>query len=117
MQYCELGNIYATDLPRREAWLKISSCELQFNPEIMTLNELGIVIAMGTAFPVAVRDGHHRLSRLLQMFGPQQVVAYEPVAKNPDAVDEDVEINAQCGIETINDFLAMCLLQKFIGGK
>lgn len=117
MQYKEIGSFLATDLPRRDAWNKTTDISQEFNPNSMTLNDLGIVIGEGTIFSAVVREGHHRLSKLLQIFGPQQLVAYNPVEKNPDVLDRDVEINAQCGVETISDFLALCLLQNFIGDE
>jgi hypothetical protein len=117
MQYAEIGSFFATDLPRRDAWNRATDISQKFNPDSMTLNDLGIVIGAGTIFSAVVREGHHRLSRLLQVFGPQQLVAYNPVVKNPDDMDRDVEINAQCGVATISDFLALCLLQNFIGDE
>lgn len=114
MHECKLGALYTTDLPRQSSWTKTDGIATQFSPETMTLNELGIIITAGQEFPQVVRDGHHRVSRLLEHFGADTVVRFEPVFSNAQETDIAVEINAACGVTTLSDFLLCCIMQNFI---
>lgn len=115
MLSCKLSEIYVVDLPRFESWYLAKFETKDFDPNTMLLNHIRILLVHGEEFPKVVRLGHHRIARLLEKFGNDQVVTYEPQSVDVGKVDRDVEVAMSSGVATLPIFLSHCVNDVFLG--